>query len=103
MADGLFEFISAKIEERTELGKLEARGMIRIALKEAGLDTRGVTAEQMSVMLQKTMPRELVARGGERAEELCDSLVGALKDWSGGDPRAAAESPEDVFRRLGGR
>ena len=57
----------------------------------------------MSVMLQKTMPRELVARGVECADELCDSLVGALEDWNGGDPRAGAESPEDVFRRLGGR
>ncbi len=43
MADSLFEFIAAQLEERTALDKLEARGTLRIALKEAGLDLRAVT------------------------------------------------------------
>ena len=103
MAGSLFEFIAAKIEGRTGLDKLEARGTLRIALKEAGLDSRGVTTEQMSVMLQKTMPAELVARGIEAAEGLCLELVTALEANSFGEPRDAPESPEEVFRRLGER
>ena len=103
MADGLFEFISAKIEERTELNKLEARGTVRIALKEAGLDTRGVTAEQMSVMLEKAMAKELLARGVTDADEVCRGLVRSVKDFDGDQPQSSSESPEDVFRRLGGR
>ncbi len=103
MADSLFEFIAAKIEGRTDLDKLEARGTLRIALKEAGLDSRGLTAEQMSVMLQKTMPAELVARGVEAAEALCRELVSALTGHSFSERPDAPESPEEVFRRLGER
>jgi len=102
MADSLFEFIAAKVEERTRLDTLEARGTLRIALKEAGLDARGVTREQMAVMLEKTMPRELVARGIDPAEDVCRGLIAALDGFDGARPDRASESPEDVFRRLGG-
>jgi hypothetical protein len=103
MADSLFEFVAAKVEERTDLDKLEARGTVRIALKEAGLDPRSVTVDQMAVMLEKSLPRELETRGVSGAAELCRGLGTALKGYTVTEPRAAHESPEDVFRRLGGR
>ncbi len=103
MADTLFEFIAAQLEERTQLDKLEARGTLRIALKEAGLDPRAVTSEQMAVMLAKTMPKELVTRGVEAADELCRGLISVLKGFSVAAPDRQQESPEDVFRRPGGR
>jgi len=102
MAESLFEFVAARLEERTELDKLEARGTVRIALKEAGLDPRTVTVEQMSVMLRRAMPKELTSRGIERADEICEGLVAGLKGYQGAQ-KAAGESPEDVFRRLGAR
>ena len=103
MADSIFDFVAEKLEGCTALEKLEARGTVRIALKEAGLDARSVTRHQMAVMLQRTMPVELAARGVSQAEELCQTLVRSLDDFSpaGGEPEQ--ESPEDVFRRLGGR
>lgn len=103
MAETLFEFIAAQIEERTDLDKLEARGTLRIALKEAGLDARSVTPEQMAVMLMKTMPRELATRGVENIEQLCEGLITATKGFAATSPSSTPESPEDVFRRLGGR
>ncbi len=103
MAETLFEFIAAQIEERTELDKLEARGTLRIALKEAGLDLRSVTGEQMAVMLAKTMPKELVTRGVEGPDGLCRELVSVLEGSSVAAPNREQEPPEDVFRRLGGR
>ena len=103
MADSLFQFVAGKLEERTRLDKLEARGTVRLALKEAGLEPRGVTVEQMSVMLEKAMAKELVARGVADAEEVCRGLVQSVKDFDGDQPRSTSESPEDVFRRLGGR
>jgi hypothetical protein len=102
MADSLFEFVAAQLEERTELDKLEARGTLRIALKEAGLEPRSVTADQMAVMLTRAMPKELTARGVERADEICRGLATAVKAFRT-DRSPAAESPEDVFRRLGAR
>jgi hypothetical protein len=103
MADSLFEFVAVNVEERTDLDKLEARGTVRIALKEAGLDPRSVTVEQMAVMLEKTLPKELETRGVTGAAELCRGLVTALKGFSVPASRSGHESPEDVFRRLGGR
>ena len=72
MAESLFEFVAAALEQRSGLGKLEARGTLRIALKEAGLEPRTVTPEQMAVMLTRTMPKELKARGIDQADTLCD-------------------------------
>jgi hypothetical protein len=103
MADNLFDFIATQIEERTELDKLEARGTLRIALKEAGLEPREVTGAQMAVMLEKTLSGELDARGVQGAESLCRALGMALEGFSGPAQVPAQESPEDVFRRLGGR
>jgi hypothetical protein len=102
MADSIFEFITAKVEERTELDKLEARGTVRIALKEAGLDPRHLSVRQISVMLSRTLPRELAVRGVEGADALCAGLVEAVRGFSD-DGDGTPESPEDVFRRLGGR
>ncbi len=102
MADSLFEFVAARLEERTELDKLEARGTLRIALKDTGLDPRSVTADQMAVMLTRAMPKELTSRGIERADEICRGLATAAKAFQAVLP-PAAESPEDVFRRLGSR
>jgi hypothetical protein len=62
-----------------------------------------VTKEQMAVMLQRTMPPELAARGVESGEQICQGLVSALKDFAPVDAGVHGESPEDVFRRLGGR
>jgi hypothetical protein len=100
MAESLFEFVAAQLEARTDLDKLEARGTVRIALKEAGLEPRSVTPEQMSVMLLRAMPKELASRGVGNADDVCRGLATAVKGYRA-DPRAAAESPEDVFRRLG--
>ena len=103
MADTIFEFVAEQLEERTELEKLEARGTVRIALKEAGLDARSVTKEQMAVMLQRTMPPELTSRGVESGDRICQGLASALKDFAPIGGATQGESPEDVFRRLGGR
>ena len=102
MAESLFEFVAARLEEATSLDKLEARGTVRIALKEAGLDPRSVTVEQMAVMLVRAMPRELGSRGVDRADEICRQLSVAVKGFSDG-ATARSETPEDIFRRLGSR
>jgi ABC-type amino acid transport substrate-binding protein len=102
MAESLFEFVATALQQRTHFDKLEARGTVRIALKEAGLDPRSVNAEQMVVMLTRAMPKELQARGVERSEELCQALATAVKGFRS-DGAAGQESPEDVFRRLGTR
>lgn len=102
MSESIFEFVASTLQESTALDKLEARGTLRIALKEAGLDARSVTKDQMAIMLVRTMPKELSSRGVDGPESVCESLVSALKSYTPSDGARVAESPEDVFRRLGG-
>lgn len=100
MADSAaFELICTTLERRTELDRLQARGTVRLALREAGLDARAATVEQMRVVVDRVLPRELEARGVADADGLCADLVVGLDDVV---DEAPAETPETVFQRLGG-
>ena len=101
MAASIFDFVSDELERRSDLAKLEARGTVRLALKEGGLDALHVTGEQMRVILEKVMPGELTARGIVEAEALCQGIASALAaELPDPASRPAAESPEAIFRRL---
>ena len=100
MADSpCFELACEVLERDTALGRLEARGTIRLTLKAAGLDARDVTPEQMGMAVDKLLPRELAARGVANGGAICAAvkakLVGVKSSRSG-------DSPEAVFARLGG-
>ena len=92
-----FEWICAELESSSSLSALEARGTVRLALKQAGLEANQVTPEQMSVVTERVLRGELHSRGLEDAEELCGALATGLKRLEVG---AQPDSPEDVFKRL---
>ncbi len=91
-----FEYVCGELEARSDLDRLAARGTVRLALKEAGLDPRSVTPEQLGAVLDKIL---LAARDFQAAESLADELRTGLE---GLDVEAPAETPEAVFARLGG-
>ena len=100
MADAeAFDHACTSLEEATTLDRLAARGTVRIALKAAGLDARTVTPEQMAVVIEKLLPAELASRGIEDADGLCARITRGLGALSPGD---GAETPDAVFKRLGG-
>ena len=100
MADAeAFDFACAEIEARTSLDRLAARGTVRIALKQAGLDPRTVTPEQIAVVAEKVLVGELVSRGVADSAALCSDLAAKARRLAG---RPSAETPDTVFRRLGG-
>ncbi len=76
MACQLFDFAAERLEHHSALDRLEARGTLRIALKEAGLHPERVTPGQLCVVLAKVMPS-------------------ALTDMP------PSSDPDEVFRRLG--
>jgi hypothetical protein len=96
----LFEFTAAELQKRTDLEDLEARGTIRLALKSSGLTAQEVTQEQMVVVINQVLPRELQLRGVENPEGVCGDLSQAVKGFESEDGEPAGASPEDVFRRL---
>ena len=101
MADSsAFTRVSAELETRSELNTLEARGTLRIALKQAGLDPSAATPDQLAVVLERVLPSELDSRGIENAAAVC-SAIGARFSEIPVDA-ATRETPESVFERLGG-
>jgi hypothetical protein len=100
MADAAaFEFVCEQLEAHTPLDRLAARGTVRIALKQAGLDPRAATPAQLAVVCEKVLPAELAARGVAGAPALCQQIAAKARKLVEGP---SVETPDAVFRRLGG-
>lgn len=100
MADSAaFTLVCEHLERATGLDRPAARGTVRLALKEAGLDAETVTPAQMAVVTEKVLPAELAALRIADVDGHCQTLRGRLKRLL---PDGAGEaSPEAVFERLG--
>jgi hypothetical protein len=94
-----FEWICQELESATSLDRLEARGTVRIALKQSGLEAASVTGEQLAVVLGRVLPGELTSRGIDAAESICQQIAAGLDRI----PTAPSQgdTPEAVFARLG--
>jgi len=99
MADSAaFDFVCRELEDRSSLDRLEARGTVRLALKQAGLDARTVTPEQIAVVVDRVLPGELASRGIESPDVLCQRISSGVARVSGD---ASVETPDAVFERFG--
>lgn len=96
-----FEWVCAALESETSLGRLEARGTMRLALKKAGLEPGRITKSEMAVILDRVLPRELVARGIADGAAFCARLGRRILSASL-DGASDPDAPEAVFERLGG-
>ena len=100
MASELFELAADRLEEQTDLDRLEARGTLRIALKKAGVDPEGCTFAELEAVFARVMPSELAERGTTDGAAVCDLVLKSLpRDLSGTDGDAAA-SRDEIMRRL---
>jgi hypothetical protein len=97
-----FEWACSALEEHTTLNRLEARGTLRLTLREAGLDAHSVTPTQLAVALEKVLPGQLVARGVADAEALGQQLASGIASADLEVAAPSGHSPEEVFRRLAG-
>ena len=94
-----FDFVCDQLEAGSSLDRLEARGTVRLALKQAGLEARSVTPDQMAVVVARILPEELSSRGIDGCAALCASIGAELGKLDGGK---VEETPDAVFQRLGG-
>jgi hypothetical protein len=74
----VFDRSCDELEARTALDRLAARGTVRLALKEAGLEVTSVDAAQMGVVLQRVLPSELERRGVADAASVCAAIAEVL-------------------------
>ncbi len=98
--DSAFEFLCERLEQASSLDRLAARGTVRLALKQAGLEPARVRSTELIVIVERVLPGELQSRGVEDAPELCRTLAEALTGFRDDEPEGS--SPEEVFARLGG-
>jgi len=99
----VFDWVCARLQQSSSLSELEARGTVRLALKQAGLDARSVSASEMAVVLRKVLPGELAQRAVEGAGPLCEALAERVtRELGDAASPAPGSSVEAVFRRLGG-
>jgi hypothetical protein len=95
----VFSRVGDALERLTSLKRIEARGTVRLVLKDAGLEPGTVTVAEMQVVLERLMPTALEKRKVNDAADVCAKLTRELADHG---PLEARESAYDVFRRLGG-
>jgi hypothetical protein len=96
-----FDWACDALERESSLNRLEARGTVRLALRQAGLESKSVTPEQIAIVFDKLLPQELVARSIGDAERICTRIASAARELDPGDG-SDTDSPEAVFSRLGG-
>jgi hypothetical protein len=100
MSTDLFNLAAEHLERRTDLDLLEARGTLRLALDNSGLNPKSLTLEQLQVVFQKVLPKELEIRGVRFVQSVCSSVMArVIRTAETAEPTA---SLDDTFRRLGG-
>lgn len=97
----LFDTAAARLEQHTDFDRLEARGTLRIALKEAGLDPKSLTLDQLRVVFETLMPPHLETRAVANAVEVCRVVIAELAE-SGVSERGRVNNADAIFSRLGG-
>lgn len=99
MADSpAFDLACDMLEAETSLERIEARGTMRLALKQAGLNAKSVSPDQLAVVVDKVLPKELIARGVTNPSAACARLRDSLGRLVVAD---AGDAPESLFVRMG--
>lgn len=101
MSEGsrVFERVADELERLSKLSRLEARGTLRFALREAGFLPRNVTPRQMIVVLEKTLSSLLVKRGVREGATICHQ-IGILVRETMGMESSEGEASERVAARI---
>ena len=93
-----FEWVCDQVEERTPLDRLEARGTVRLTLRDAGLEARSVTGKELEIVVDRLLSPELAARGVHDPDAICAAMAQLLAslDLGAGD----MNTPDALFDRL---
>jgi hypothetical protein len=101
MSVRVFDFTAEVLSDRTGLEPPEARGMLRVMLRDAGLDPEIITKGQMEVVVSKLLMARLEKAREPNPADICDRLTHQLKLQT--FEESEGHAPEDIFSRLGKR
>lgn len=100
----VFEWVGAALQEQTTLPPAQARGMLRLALRDGGLDAAAVTSKEMAAVLDRLLPDRLRKGGVADPANVCLRLSIGLKAKHFDADGATGPRAEEFFHRvLGGR
>ena len=96
----LFDLAAERLEHHSSLNRLAARGTLRIALKESGLDPKSLILQQLVVVFEKMMPKELKLHGVDDAASVCSAVIDDLANSPAATDTPPARDVDEIFRRL---
>ncbi len=102
MERNLFELAADLLERHSALDRLEARGALRLALKDAGLRAEALGSREIAAVLQKLMPERLAKMGVSEGASLCERVLGEIARIAARTGSAPEADRDRIFRRLGG-
>ncbi len=66
------------------------------------MDAHKLTIPQFRAVFEKLMPKELDARGVADAAAICKTAVDAIERVASKTELGTSNSPDEIFKRLGG-
>ena len=98
MADSpVFNWASEFLQKDTGLSLLQCRGLVRLVLKEGGLDGRSLKAQELRAVGKMLLPKALERNGIWDGDRVCQRLLDSIPSEFASEIR---ESPQEIFRRL---
>lgn len=91
-----FEVVCEALESLTKMTRSEARGTVRITLKQIGLDPTHVTRSEIAATLMTALPGVLEACRIEDAQQVCAEIARSLLASSSASPSPEATAPESA-------
>jgi hypothetical protein len=98
----LFELAADLLERHSALDRLEARGALRLALKDAGLRAEALGSREITAVLQKLMPERLAKMGVTDGASVCERALREIARIAAQADSAPEADRDRIFRRLGG-
>lgn len=95
-----FEWVCKALVAKGVMSALEARGTVRLAVKDAGMNPATIPKVPMSIVLTRVLRKQLELRNVRDAAKIVAEIAAKLAtaELTEGP---SAESPEDIFARLG--
>ena len=100
----VFEWVGAALQQQTTLPAAQARGMLRLALRDGGLEATTVTSKEMAAVIERLLPDRLRKGGVADPASVCLRLsIGLKAKHFDGDDAARPRAEEFFHRVLGNR
>jgi len=101
-ARSLFDLAAELLEQHSRLDRLEARGALRLALRDAGLSAEALGRREIDAVVRKLMPERLAKMGVRDGTSTCERVLGELARAAAQTGRAPEADRDRIFRHLGG-